>query len=120
MFNIPKLLKREVGEIPTRSRHCKWEQTAMNHCMNVREGAVSNDHKPGDLPDIITTGTTRIGRCNMHEWLFMSKLLCILHGISFSGMFFYLVLHNRWKNGRREAPVIRQLYHEERRRENDE
>jgi iron complex transport system substrate-binding protein len=33
------------------------------------------------------------------------------------GDVFYLVLHNRWKNGRREAHVIRKLYHKERRRE---
>jgi len=45
-------LKKEVGEIPTRSRHCKWEQAASNATVlkKVWEGAASNDHKPGDLP----------------------------------------------------------------------
>jgi hypothetical protein len=44
-------LKREVGAIPTRSRHCKWEQAAEATVRDVWEGAASIDHEPGDLPD---------------------------------------------------------------------
>jgi hypothetical protein len=50
-------LNREVGENPTRSRHCKWEQAATCHCTNVWEGAASIDHEPGDLPVHCTNQT---------------------------------------------------------------
>ncbi len=43
-------LKRAVGENPTRSRHCKCERAVDSHCMKIWEGAVSVDHKPGNLP----------------------------------------------------------------------
>lgn len=37
-------LKREVGVIPTRSRHCDGSKLHTCHCFSEREGAGSDDH----------------------------------------------------------------------------
>lgn len=58
-----KRLKREVGEIPTRSRHCKWEQSANTTVHMYGKVQDCNDHEPGDLPTLDTPKPTRIGRC---------------------------------------------------------
>lgn len=44
-------LKREVGVIPTRSRHCIWEQACkMSLYESMGRRKICYDHEPGDLP----------------------------------------------------------------------
>lgn len=50
-------LNREVGETPTRSRHCKMGVNCIATVQFVWEGAGNNDHKPGDLPSFSRTKT---------------------------------------------------------------
>jgi len=47
-------LKGKFGEKPTRSRHCKWEQPIICHCLIGWEDIGSDDHEPGNLPNSCT------------------------------------------------------------------
>jgi hypothetical protein len=45
-------LKREAGENPARSRHCKWEALSEYHWLkNTGKVEGCSEHEPGDLPD---------------------------------------------------------------------
>ena len=48
---VLKRTKRETGENPVRSRHCKQEPTPFTHWLKSREGGEGDECKPGDLPD---------------------------------------------------------------------
>ena len=66
--------KREVGENPTRSRHCIAEFSHINHCVIVAwEGEYNNEAKPGDLPIRKHLSYGRIGGC--YSDIFLTVLI---------------------------------------------
>jgi len=44
-------LKREAGENPARSRHCKWELPLTATGLKPGKAGGCGEHEPGDLPD---------------------------------------------------------------------
>lgn len=56
-----RLVKREAGEKPARTRHCKRtkaESTGRSQPLSNREGGFNHSRKPGDLPFLLQTGLT--------------------------------------------------------------
>ncbi len=55
------LLKREIGENPMLSRNCKWGVYTICHYSHTMGRRIDDEPKPGYLPILIFTSTTRMG-----------------------------------------------------------